>query len=273
VSGVALGSIAVVVVLVVVLVAVKITSTSTPGTATAPVERPASAAVLGAVTGISVAEMDAVGLPGTATAPLTDRSQPPLVLGGKPGSLYIGGEFCPLCAAERWAVVAAFSKFGSFTGLTETTSSPWDGTPYATFSFRSAVYSSSLVAFEPVEYEGNDTHGSGTHSVLHPLTPGQSALWATYSDKFEGGQEGFPFLDIGNRVIAMGASYDPTVLAGLTQAEIARKLSDPSDPVTQGIVGAMNSLTAGICSLTGGSPAAVCSSSGVTSARRALGLP
>ena len=51
-----------------------------------------------------------------------------------------------------------------------------------------------------------------------------------------------------------GPSYVPGVLAGLNQQEIAAKLSNPTDPVTQRIVGTANYLTASICAVTGNQP-------------------
>jgi hypothetical protein len=47
-----------------------------------------------------------------------------------------------------------------------------------------------------------------------------------------------PFLDIGNRYILAGAQYNPHVLVGLTAAQIAAQLRDPSSPVAQAIDGA-----------------------------------
>ena len=90
--------------------------------------------------------------------------------------------------------------------------------------------------FEHVENVSNDTHGPGTRTTLEPLNSAQSGLWATYSSKL-GQSEGFPFVDFGNKVIVLGPSYDPTVLQGLVQTEVAAKLSNPKDPVTQAIVG------------------------------------
>ena len=46
-----------------------------------------------------------------------------LAVKGKPTLLFIGAEFCPYCAAERWAIINALSRFGSFTGLQTITSS------------------------------------------------------------------------------------------------------------------------------------------------------
>jgi len=60
-----------------------------------------------------------------------------------------------------------------------------------------------------------------------------------------------PFLDIGNSAFVMGPSFDANVLAGLDQDEIAAKLTNPNDPVTQDIVGTANYLTAAICSMIG----------------------
>jgi thiol-disulfide isomerase/thioredoxin len=62
---------------------------------------------------------------------------------GKPLIVYIGAEYCPYCAAERWAAVIALSRFGTFTGLGQTHSSSSDVYPdTATLSFHGAVYAS-----------------------------------------------------------------------------------------------------------------------------------
>ena len=90
--------------------------------------------------------------------PTIKKGQPPLTISGKPGAVFIGGEFCPYCAAERWALIMAFCKFGTFTNLKETTSSPWDTDPStATFSFYGATYSSPYLTFDTSEHESNDT--------------------------------------------------------------------------------------------------------------------
>ncbi len=243
--------------------------TTIPGQPAAPVRVPASAAVVDAVTGVTTRVANAVGLPATSmvTAPSVRTGQPPLTIGGKPAAVFVGGEFCPYCAAERWAIVMAFSRFGTFSGLSETTSSPWDTDPgTATFSFYGSSYSSPDLVLDTVEHVSNDTDGLGTHTTLQPLTPLESSLWARYDDP-----EGFPFLDIGNSVFVMSPSYDPTVLAGLDQAEIAARLTNPQDPVTQAIVGTANYLTAAICSVVGRTSSSWCSQPAVTKALTVLG--
>ena len=67
-----------------------------------------------------------------------------------------------------------------------------------------------------------------------------------------------PFLMIGNRFVTVGASFDPSLLQGLTRDQIVRALSDPTSPVAQGVNGAANWLTAAICQANGGTPASVC---------------
>jgi len=42
---------------------------------------------------------------------------------------------------------------------------------------------------------------------------------------------------IGNRYVLAGAQYDPQVLAGLSAAQIAAQLRNPSSPVAQAIDG------------------------------------
>jgi len=207
-----------------------------------------------------------VGVPGVV------KGQSPLTSGGSPEALFIGAEFCPYCAAERWALIMAFSRFGTFSNLHETTSSPYDADPStATFTFYGSSYSSSSIVFVPIEHETNDTTALGTRTILQTLTTAQNTLWSDYESHFSE-PEGYPFLDIGNKVFVTSPSYDPAVLAGLDQSAIAAKLSNPNDPVTQAIVGTANFITAGICAVTGQSSNEWCSASAVKSAAAAMGL-
>jgi hypothetical protein len=240
--------------------------------AKAPVLTAASPTVLRAVTHVAAAEQDAAGLPASVTRPAVLGGQSPLTVNGRPAAIYIGAEFCPLCAAERWAIVMAFSRFGTFSGLRQTTSSPWDSDPSTpTFSFYGSRYTSRYITFLPVERESNDTSGLGTRTYLQPITPLESQLWKRYEGVL-GEPLGFPFLDVGNKVFVVTASYDPSVLAGLNQGEVAARLSDRTAALTLDIVGTANYLTAAICSVTAEQPAAVCSVSAVRKASQAMKL-
>jgi hypothetical protein len=233
---------------------------------------PAPTSLVAQVTGVPQSVADTVGVPSSVVAPSVDKGQAPLTENGKPEALFIGAEFCPLCGAERWPILMALSKFGTFSGLSQTTSSPWDNPPaIATFSFRNAAFTSDVLAFTTVEHETNDTHGLGTRSTFQPLTSQEQRLWSTYAAHF-GVQTGYPFMDIGNKVFVLGPSYNPALLEGLDNAAIAAKLTNPSDPVTQAIVGTANYLTAAICSITGQQPASVCTAKATQEAATALGV-
>jgi hypothetical protein len=224
-----------------------------------------------AVTGVSTAVANDVGLPATSVVapPTVKTGQPALTIGGQPGAVFIGGEFCPFCAAERWAIVVAFARFGTFSHLSLTTSSPWDTDPSTpTFSFDGASYTSPDIALATVEHAGNDTTAVATHTELQPLTTQEAALWQTYDQS-----SGYPFLDIGNTFFVMSPSYDPSVLAGLDQSDVAAKLTNPDDPVTVAIVGTANYLTAAICSVLGSkAPPVQCTQPVIMKAARAMGV-
>jgi hypothetical protein len=231
---------------------------------------PVSSSVLQKVTDVAPAVVSAVGVPpqSIVTPPSVRFNQPPLVIDGQPGAVFIGGEFCPYCAAERWAIIMAFSRFGSFAHLRETASSPWDVYPStATFTFHGATYSSRYIALDMAEHSGNDIDGPGTYTDLDPLTRQESALWQTYDDSY-----GYPFLDIGNKALVLSPNFSPGLLSGFDQSAIASRLSHPEDLSTQGIVGTANYLTAAICVVTGQLPASVCSSPVVGRAGQAMNL-
>jgi hypothetical protein len=153
---------------------------SPPGGVKAPGLTPASSGVIRDLTGVPRSVAAAVGVPpqSLVTPPTIRMDQPKLVVDGKPGAVFIGGVFCPYCAAERWAIIMAFSRFGTFSNLEETTSSPWDVYPAtATFSFHGVTYSSRYVGLAMAEHSGNDVDGPDTSSLEDPLTRQEADLW------------------------------------------------------------------------------------------------
>jgi hypothetical protein len=177
---------------------------------------------------------------------------PPLTSGGKPEMLYIGAEFCPYCAAERWAMAVALNRFGTFSPLRGIHSSSTDYYPNTpTLTFYRSTYTSKYLVFTPVENEDVN------HAPLQKTTPAQQALWTRY------GSNSYPFINFGNRYIA-GTTYDPQVLQGLTWSQVAADLHKPSSPVAQGVNGSANMFTAAICKLTGNAPASVCTAAPVS---------
>lgn len=219
----------------------------------------APASVVTAVTDVPAATLSTVGT-GSVTAKPKAVSDNALTNAGKPQVLFIGAEFCPYCAAERWPLVQALSRFGTFTGLKTVHSSSTDVYPNtATFSFYGASYRSDVLAFVGREVE------TVTGTALDTPTAAETTLWKKYT-----GQGSFPFLDIGGRYAVTGPSYDPGVLKGLTADEIASQLADPTSPVAKAVDGTANVLTAAICKITNGAPSAECTAPGVVAAAKNL---
>jgi hypothetical protein len=278
---IAWGAVGLVIVVIVVIVVIKATGGSTANAAyTAVTAAPTS--IVSDVTSIPVSVYDTVGtnIPSRAqpNPPIVLSNQPPLTLGGKtPAMFYYGAEYCPYCAAERWAMTAALSRFGTWSGLEVTASSHTDVAPAtSTFSYRNATFTSQYLSFFPVEQYTNIPNGSAYTTLKNPTKEEQTVISKYSSPTFipgaTAGQVGFPFIDIGNVALISGATYNPLMLAGLSHNDIASHLTDPNNAVTQSIVGTANYITAAICSSTKQQPTAVCTSQGVQAAARALKL-
>ena len=250
------GCVAVVLAIVIALIGVKLAeSPAQAGTAAA------NPAVARQIATVPAATFNTVGR-GSATGLKATSGQPLLTLNGKPEVLYIGGQYCPYCAAERWAIAAALSRFGTFSGLQFIHSSATDAYPDTpTLSFANARYTSKYLAFVPVEWYGEKPDASTPtgYSYLQQPTAQQAALFAKYGGSF-------PFVDIGNRYLVPQAQFLPSALAGLSWAQVAAAMHDPSSAVAKDIDGAANMITAAIAKLTHGQPAAVANSAGVTAA-------
>jgi thiol-disulfide isomerase/thioredoxin len=195
---------------------------------------------------------------------LTNIGGKPLTEGGKPVVLYIGAEYCPFCAAERWPLVTALSRFGTFTDLGATHSATNDVYPNTpTFSFHRAQYSSKYIALQSVELYGNRPV-NGKYKPLEKPTAQQDALIRKYDPKGT-----IPFIYFGT-YLQTDASYNPQILAGMTMPQVGQAVGDINTDQSVAILGSANQLTAAICAETGGQPASVCSTPGVTAAAKHL---
>jgi thiol-disulfide isomerase/thioredoxin len=198
-----------------------------------------------------------VGVGSSSPATFTKVTGPALTSGGKPEMLYIGAEWCPYCAAERWAMAVALSRFGTFSPLKGIHSSSSDVYPNtATLTFYRITYTSKYLVFATVENQDVN------HNLLQSPTAAQQALWAKYQPP----GDSYPFIDIGNRIHA-SVTYNPAVLQGLTWSQIAADLHNPSSPVAKGAVGSANLFTAAICTITGNQPGNVCNAAPVAALR------
>jgi hypothetical protein len=230
----------------------------------------ASPAVVKAVTSVPASVLDEIGVGDAQTAP-SKIDAPRLVADGKPKVLYVGAEFCPYCAAERWPVVVALSRFGTWSGLGATHSASKDVYPDTqTLSFHGATYTSDYLSFTGVETTGN-TPVNGQYPPLDSLAPADEKVVQDYNKPpYTATAGSIPFVDVAGLYVTSGATYSPKVLEGMSRAEIAAALDDPKDPVAKAVGGTANVLTAVLCEATGGQPSKVCTSPGVTAAAAAV---
>jgi Domain of unknown function (DUF929) len=269
------SAVAVVVIVVVALVLVKANSKSTAGgtAPTAPTGTSLSS-VIKTLTSVPTSATDAVGTGGDQVQAKPEEvtgSPAALTANGKPEMLYVGAQYCPYCAAERWAMIVALSRFGTFSGLQAIHSAAKDGggnaEPYpntATWSFYGSKFTSQYLTFTPVEMFTNipDT-SNGNYTTLQNMTSAQSANFTKYDAPpyVPSGDNGsYPFVNFGNKYIIAGASYSPQILSGMTWSQIADSLSKVSSTVAMGVDGTANYITAAICKMTNDLPASACTS-------------
>jgi Domain of unknown function (DUF929) len=270
------GSILAVIIVVIALVLVNLNKSGSSGSSVGSNGPTGTAltSVINQTTSVPAATLDTVGSgSGQVTGtPITLKgSQPPLTSGGKPEMLYMGAEYCPYCAAERWAMVVALSRFGTFSGLATTHSASVDGQGSqevypntSTWTFLNASYTSKYLVFQHVEqYTNIPDSSTGGYTPLQTPTATQNALiskydTATYDPALQGANGSIPFIDFGNKYMIAGASYNPQLLAGKTWAQIAAALKTPSSPIAQAVDGTANYITAAICEMTGNQPASAC---------------
>jgi len=248
---------------------------------TAPTTRSPGTARLASYieTGVSVPDsvLEQVGLPPGVTPPTSLQGQPPLTDGGLPAVVYVGAEFCPYCAIQRWALVVALSRFGSFSSLGQIIgSSSSDIYPnLQSWSFHGSSYTSSYITFLPAEVETSTpvsaTGNSYGYTPLDKLSPLQKLAFDTYAaPPYSFVNDGIPFVDVGNSFLMNGALASPAVLENLSLDQIASDLGDPSNPVAQVVDGSANYIIASLCSIAGSPDVPICSASFVTQAQTSM---
>jgi hypothetical protein len=176
----------------------------------------------------------------------------------RPQLLYMGAEFCSTCAAQRWSLVAALSRFGEFGTLNPTKSA--SGESYSelpSFTFYRSQYDSPYVSFVALE-----TADRNRKNLQRP-NEDQRSLMAKYTST----NTPAPFISFGNRFYTVGSGYEMRMISDKGWADITGSLNDPTNALTRAIIGNANYLTAGICKLTGNQPDSVCGSAAVSGVR------
>jgi thiol-disulfide isomerase/thioredoxin len=233
----------------------------------------AAAEVINKISNVPASTFNAVGAGDIKVVPKAVNG-PALTSDGKPRVLYVGAEYCPYCAAERWAIAVALSRFGTLHNVGQTNSAP---APEAypntsTVAFHGTTLDSPYIAFTPYETATNQVK-NGSYTRLDSLTSADEQLFRKYDAPpyvSNDNKGSIPFLLIGGKYLISGASYDAGVLAGKTHAQIAAALKDPNSAISKAVVGTANVITAAICDTTAKKPANVCTSPGVVAAQKKL---
>jgi hypothetical protein len=224
----------------------------------------ALATVVNEVTGVPASTLDAVGAGGsTPGSGFKAISGSPLTENGKPEVFFDGAEYCPYCAANRWGMIVALSRFGTFTGLKTIHSSSSDSPANVpTWTFYGSKYTSNYIAFTSVEETTNLIDPSTNYYyTLQTPTSAEAALLSKL-DPGSSGQGGpIPFVDFGGKYTQSGdlTGLQPTSLTGNWE-KIASDLNNPSTANAKAVDGAANFMTAAICKLTNNQPATACTS-------------
>ena len=261
---IAIGAVVVVVVVVVVFVvfAANKKSPAAKPSANGPTGT-ALATVVKDTTTVPASTLATVGGGSVTSPPASLTNGTPLTSGGKPEMLYVGAEYCPFCAYERWGMVVALSRFGTFKNLSTTHSSSGDEFPNTpTWTFYKSSYTSKYLVFSSVEETTNQLTSNGQgYTPLQSPSAAQQALLAKYDAPpyVPANSKGaIPFVYIGGKYLISGASVTPSVLQGKTWASIASSLKDPSNDVAKAVDGTANYITAAICKTTSNQPSNVC---------------
>jgi len=180
---------------------------------------------------------------------------PHLSSGGLPEIMYIGADYCPYCAGERWALVLALSKFGTFNGLRGTSSSSTDINPSTpTFTFYGSTYTSKYLTFATDELETN------TDQPLQSPTAQENKIintWDVSPYTTENGS--IPFVYLAGRYVVTGVQYDASPIQEMNFQDAVPVMTSGTSAVSKHVDAAAGYLVGDFCALTHDQPASVCS--------------
>jgi thiol-disulfide isomerase/thioredoxin len=210
---------------------------------------PAGAVVSGAAPAGAHQPSDAASV---ALGEVRRASGEPMLDGGKPLIFFMGAEWCPFCASERWALVEATSRFGKWSGLRELNSRM--GQDYfpalATYDLSHATYASDYLNVrhkEVATVEGDPLQKLG--SFEEGLVNGYDKL-GSVPFLFASGSPGRYTVELG---------FSPGLLDGQGFDSLRKEVAaEAPTPAVEAIDGQTEAITALICKLDGRQPASVC---------------
>ncbi|HUX87500.1 MAG TPA: DUF929 family protein [Chloroflexota bacterium] len=177
------------------------------------------------------------------------RVADPAVSPGQPVPVFfLSALYCPFCGAERWALVEALGRFGTWSNLNPSQSTAGvDGiAAVPTYDFVHARYTSRYVAFNARDVA--DAQGN----PLQPLQPEERTLVNRYNP-----DGGIPFLLIDGAFAQVSSGYSPGLLAGKSFSQVKSDLTAKAAD-GQAIQHEADVISALICVTDGGQPQNVC---------------
>lgn len=176
----------------------------------------------------------------------------PLAVDGKPYFLYVGAQFCPFCAAERWSLVKALSNFGTWSGLGPDTSADEEAgfSRISTYSFVNARYESQYISFghkETADRNGRPIPGQ-------ELTDFEKQWFNRYDPR-----GGVPFLFFNGQYVQLTSGFSPSLLSGKTYEQVRTDVeSGANAPYVAAINREADIITAYLCKATANRPSDIC---------------
>jgi thiol-disulfide isomerase/thioredoxin len=180
------------------------------------------------------------------------ESGEPLLDTGRPLIFFMGAEWCPFCASERWALVEATSRFGKWSGLKELHSrSGQDFFPsLPTYELSRATYTSDYLNVRHIEVATVDGDPLQKLGSFEERLVDEDDKLGSVPFLFAAGPPGRYTVEL---------AYSPSLLEGQTYVSLRKEVAAGAPtPAVEAIGGEADALTALICKLDGGQPASVC---------------
>lgn len=176
--------------------------------------------------------------------------------GRKPVLLFVSAQYCPFCGAERWSIVKALARFGTWSNLTSGRSSAGQSGFGAipTYDLLTAQYQSRYVVFDHKDVADN------AGRPLQTLSPNEQNLFNRYDPS-----GGIPLVYIDGYAMS-GSGYSPAELQGNTFTTVQHGLQQNGNAAyVHDINGEANLLTALLCKADSNRPATTCTNPSIRS--------
>jgi hypothetical protein len=171
---------------------------------------------------------------------------------GKLFVFFMGAEYDPYSAAERWAVVRGLQKFGQWNGLKQTMSAARDE-PFLnlpTYDFTEATYTSAHIEFVARELKDRE------FKPLQKLLKTEEKLVHKYNPDKQ-----IPFLLVGGQFMQIGAGFSPKIFIGHTFRQTETELKKIESEIRKTIDAEGNIIASLLCA--SGLPQELCKETAV----------